>query len=79
MGDAPARVGAPDAAAAALDRFFDTFYRQRPVSATFTGLHEHDGVLPDWSADGLARSADEMRALRRDLDAAGRVPDERGH
>ena len=32
-------------------------------------------MLPDWSADGLARAADEMRALRRDLDTAGRVPD----
>ena len=45
------------------------------MSATFTGLHEHDTVLPDWSADGLAHAADEMRALRRDLDTAGRVPD----
>jgi hypothetical protein len=73
MGDAPARVAAE--AAAALDRFFDTFYRQRPVSATFTGLHQHDHALPDWSADGLARAADQWRTLRRDLDVAGRVPD----
>ena len=75
MGDAPARVGAAGPAPAALDRFFDTFYRQRPVAATFTGLHVHDGVLPDWSPAGLAAAADEMRALRRELDAAGRVPD----
>jgi len=58
-----------------LDRFFDAFYRRRPVSATFTGLHGHDTRLPDWSAAGLEAEADEMRALRRDLDAAGRVPD----
>ena len=76
MGDAPARVGAASPASAALDRFFDTFYRQRPVSATFTGVHAHDGVLPDWSPEGLARAVDEKRALRRDLDAAGRVPDD---
>ena len=75
MGDAATRIAAPAAVASALDRFFDTFFRQRPVSATFTGLHAYDTVLPDWSADGLARAADEMRALRRDLDAAGRVPD----
>ncbi len=75
MGDAPARVAADAAATAALDRFFDTFYRQRPVAATFTGLHQHDAVLPDWSADGLARAVDESRALRRDLDVAGRVAD----
>lgn len=75
MGDAATRVAVPAAVAAALDRFFDTYYRQRPVAATFTGLHEHDSVLPDWSSDGLARAADEMRALRRDFDTAGRVPD----
>ena len=82
MGDATTRIAgsasgtpAPAAVASALDRFFDTFFRQRPVSATFTGLHAHDTVLPDWSADGLAHAADEMRALRRDLDTAGRVPD----
>jgi hypothetical protein len=82
MGDATTRIArsasgtpAPAAVASALDRFFDTFFRQRPVSATFTGLHAHDTVLPDWSADGLAHAADEMRALRRDLDMAGRVPD----
>lgn len=73
MGDAATRVAAP--AAAALDRFFDTFYRHRPVAATFTGLHEHDAVLPDWSGDGLESAADHMRALRRDFDAAGRVAD----
>ncbi len=77
MGDAPARVGASPAATAALDRFFDTFYRQRPVSATFTGFHAHDAVLPDWSPDGLTRAAGEMRGLRADLAAAGLVPDDR--
>ena len=75
MGDAATRVAVPAAEGAVLDRFFDTYYRQRPVAATFTGLHEHDTVLPDWSAGGLARAADEMQALRRDLDSAGRVPD----
>ncbi len=77
MGDAAARVGAVDAAGAALDRFFDTFYRQRPVTATFTGLHAHDDRLPDWSPAGLAAQADELRALRASLEAAGRVADDR--
>ncbi len=75
MGDTAARVGPPGAASAALDRFFETFYRRRPVAATYTGIHEHDGRLPDWSRDGLERDAAEMRALRRELDLAGRVPD----
>ena len=74
MGDAATRV-TEAAGASALYRFFNTFYRQRPVTATFTGLHEYDSVLPDWSAAGLARSADEMKALRGDLNRAGRLPD----
>ena len=75
MGDTPARVGAAVAAGAALDRVFETFYRQRPVTATFTGLHQHDGVLPDWSAAALGAQTDELRALRRELEGAGRVSD----
>lgn len=76
MGDASARVVAPEAAAAALDRFFDTFYRQRPVTATFTGLHAHDDRLPDWSPTGLEAEADAYAAVRREIDGAGRVPDD---
>ena len=52
------------------------YYRRRPVTATFTGVHEHDHRLPDWSPEGLAAAVAEMRALRRELDAAGRVPDD---
>jgi hypothetical protein len=63
-------------AQAALDRFFDVYYRRHPVTATFTGVHDFDGALPDWSPEGLDAAAREMRALRSDLVAAGRVTDE---
>jgi len=53
-----------------LDRFFESYYRLRPVTATFTGIHEHDHRLPDWSPEGLAAAADDMKALRVALDAA---------
>ena len=52
----------------ALDSFLDSYYRLRPVNATFTGVHDHDDRLPDWSPDGLAAAADEMRRLRASLD-----------
>jgi hypothetical protein len=71
MGDAAARVTGTPAASAALDRFFEAFYRRRPVTATFTGLHAHDGRLPNWSTLGLAGEVDELRTLRTDLAAAG--------
>ncbi len=52
---------------AALRDFFDSYYRLRPVNATFTGVHDHDDKLPDWSPDALARAVDEMRTVRAAL------------
>src|SRR5712691_5943976 len=52
----------------ALDRFFDSYYRLRPVTATFTGIHDHDHRLPDWSPEGLAAARAEMQALRASLE-----------
>jgi uncharacterized protein (DUF885 family) len=57
-----------------LDAFFESYYRLRPVNATFTGIHEHDHRLPDWSPDGLASAVDEMRTLRSAL-VSTRGPD----
>ncbi|MEZ5417739.1 MAG: DUF885 family protein [Vicinamibacterales bacterium] len=74
MGEPAARVaGGPAApqAPGALDRFFEVFYRQRPVTATFTGLHAHDDRLPDWSPDGLATMREEMADVRALLRRAG--------
>ena len=53
-----------------LEAFFESYYRLRPVNATFTGVHDYDHQLPDWSPDGLASALDEMRALRTSLAAA---------
>ena len=66
---------APVTARAALDRFFDGYYRLRPVTATFTGIHQYDDRLPDWSTEGLDRACAMMRACRDDLREAGRVDD----
>ena len=58
----------------ALDRFFEHYYRRRPVNATFTGVHDHDAMLPDWSRAGLAAQRDEMVALHAELVAAHPAP-----
>ena len=58
----------------ALHAFFESYYRLRPVNATFTGIHDHDGSLPDWSPEGLESAVDEMCGLRarlRSPDGAG--------
>lgn len=66
----------PPPAGDALDRFFAAFYRRRPVTATFTGIHAHDDRLPDWTPEALAAEVDEMRAVREVLTAAGCVSDD---
>lgn len=50
-----------------LDRFFESYFRLRPVNATFTGMHDHDHALPDWSPDGLEDAVSEMEGLRATL------------
>jgi hypothetical protein len=58
-----------------LERFIDHYYRRRPVNATFTGLHDHDVCLPDWSAAGLAAIDAEMRELIVQLDERYPAPE----
>ena len=53
-----------------LDEFFAHYFRRRPVTATFTGMHDYDSLLPDWSPHGLAILDAEMRQL------CGRLSDE---
>ena len=70
--DAP---GPPSADAASrervLERFFTSYYRLHPVNATFTGVHDFDASLPDWSPEGLSAARREMSDLRRELATAG--------
>ena len=54
-----------------VDRFLEHYYRVRPVNATFTGMHDHDHLLPDWSRAGTERAIGEMRALRAEIAAHG--------
>jgi hypothetical protein len=54
-----------------LDAFFESFYRHRPVTATFTGIHDHDHALPDFSPEAMQAARDEMSAMRRKLAEGG--------
>jgi len=58
-----------------LDRFFDSYYRLRPVTATFTGIHDFDDRYPDWSPDGLDAAIDEIRSLRASIEGADAAPE----
>ncbi len=57
------------ALAAALDAFFEWYYRANPVNATFIGIHEHDSRLPDYSEHGLGDALARVEALRTRLRA----------
>lgn len=59
------------AASAALDAFFDSYFRLNPVTATFAGVHEHDHALPDHSPEGLVAARAELCRVRRVLAEAG--------
>ncbi|MBV6522315.1 MAG: hypothetical protein MNPFHGCM_02463 [Gemmatimonadaceae bacterium] len=62
-----------------LDAFFESYYRLRPVNATFTGVHDFDGAYPDWSPDGVQRARAEMESLRRQLHPVPRLGSDEGH
>ena len=46
-----------------LDTFFDSYYRHRPVNATFIGVHDYDASLPDYSETGLADTLADMQSM----------------
>ena len=53
-----------------VDAFLTQYYARHPVNATFTGVHAHDGRLPDWSRAARLQDADEMRTLHEALTTA---------
>lgn len=68
MGEHPARRECV-ILSTALDAFFAHYYAQNPVTATFTGVHEHDHRLPDWSRSARKADLEEMRQLHSALSA----------
>lgn len=62
------------ALAAALDAFFSWYYRTHPVSATFIGVHDHDGRLPDYSEQGVGDALAGIDALQARFRTLPREP-----
>jgi uncharacterized protein (DUF885 family) len=46
-----------------LDDFFASYYRHRPVNATFIGVHAHDRRLPDYSEHGAGDALADAETL----------------
>src|ERR1051326_8017713 len=70
-GPAAARHGRRMSFETWLDAFFDSYYRLRPVNATFIGVHAYDDQLPDFSRDGLERMRAEATYLLSRLTEVG--------
>src|SRR5262245_57614242 len=63
--ETPPASAAP-AFAAWLEGLFASFWRHRPVTATFSGVHLYDDRLPDYSAAGVGDAlADSETLLKR--------------
>jgi Bacterial protein of unknown function (DUF885) len=60
--------------AAWLDDFFASYYRRRPVNATFIGVHDYDDALPDVSESGMAETLGDAEWLLRRLRDLPREP-----
>ncbi len=58
-----------------LDDVLDAYVRDRPVNATFIGVHDHDHALPDLTDGGMGDVAAGMEGL---LARARRLEGERG-
>ena len=57
-----------------VDRYLDDFARRHPSIAAGNGIHDHDGRMDDFSADGIAA---EVAALRRDATTLNAFDDKR--
>jgi hypothetical protein len=53
-----------------LERFIASYYRLHPVNATFSGIHDYDDLLPDWSPTGLEVGESAMREAHAGLGGA---------
>ena len=67
------RVEADPTFARWMDAFLSSYYRRRPVNATFIGVHDWDHALPDYSEGGSGETLADLenlmnRSARIDVD-----------
>ena len=49
-----------------VDRYIEDFLAAHPAFAVYQGRHEFDGLLPDWSSQGIAREIMRLKLARED-------------
>lgn len=83
VADTPASEPAATVDMAAWDAFtkqsLEAYFQAHPAFAVVAGRHEHDGRLPDWSAEGIAKEIERLKAQRGEaLAFTDAALDERG-
>jgi uncharacterized protein (DUF885 family) len=54
-----------------VDRYIEEYLAAHPAFAVAQGRHEYDGMLPDWSAEGIAKESARLRRAREEALAFG--------
>ena len=49
--------------------FMEAWWKAHPIMAVSKGLHDYDGLFPDWSREGIAAEIERLRAARADARA----------
>jgi len=47
-----------------VDSYIEDYFSAHPAFAVVQGRHEFDGMLPDWSADGIAQEIERLKRAR---------------
>ena len=61
------QTGGPPAATDSVEwngfakQFLEGYFKHNPSTAIYVGRHEYDGMLPDWSKDGLRKQAEFLK------------------
>jgi uncharacterized protein (DUF885 family) len=63
-----------------LNEFVEAYFAENPNFAVYSGRHEFDGKLPDWSPSALSKRVEKLRSIRkRALEFNSTSLDERQH
>ncbi|MEJ2521741.1 MAG: DUF885 domain-containing protein [Gammaproteobacteria bacterium] len=54
---------------ALAERYVEEWLQAHPVFAVSVGRHEFDGMLPDWSAEGIRAEIERLKAFRAEVEA----------
>ncbi len=52
-----------------VNSYLEGYFKRNPSTAVYQGRHDYDGMLPDWSPDGLKSQITFLEKMKRDAEA----------